>query len=200
VRRFSVEKIQPHVAQMDEAATMKPEIIKGLFDQGVSLPSLSPSPSPFFPSSSFSRTHLVFQFMGIETDSELSGAHMSFTSAIIVVEELARVDPSVSVLCDVQNTLVNTFLRKYAADHLKKKYLPQLATNKVGSFCLSEASSGSDAFAMKGRWRRDNQPPFFFILPLLFLLLLLVRSLVHSFLPSSFSLMCYTLLLCSPPH
>eukprot|EP01102_Stenamoeba_stenopodia_P004520 TRINITY_DN1481_c0_g1_i1.p1 TRINITY_DN1481_c0_g1~~TRINITY_DN1481_c0_g1_i1.p1 ORF type:complete len:347 (+),score=103.34 TRINITY_DN1481_c0_g1_i1:147-1187(+) len=122
VRRYAVEKIQPKVAKMDEEGKMEPEIIKGLFDNGL---------------------------MGIETEAEYGGSNMSFTSAIIAIEELARIDPSVSVLCDVQNTLVNTYFRKYGSSDLKKKYLPQLAANKVGSFCLSEAGSGSDAFSLK---------------------------------------------------
>jgi short/branched chain acyl-CoA dehydrogenase len=63
--------------------------------------------------------------------------------------ELAKVDASVSVLCDVHNTLVNTVLRKYASPMLMEKYMPRLSTDTLGSFCLSEASSGSDAFAMK---------------------------------------------------
>jgi len=69
--------------------------------------------------------------MGIETDPEHGGAGASFTSAILAIEELAKVDPSVSVCCDVHNTLVNTVFRKYASDHLKNKYLPQLSSEKV---------------------------------------------------------------------
>jgi len=64
---------------------------------------------------------------------------------------LAKVDPSVSVACDVQNTLVNTLFRKYGSKQIKEKYLPQLAESKIGCFCLSEVSSGSDAFALKTR-------------------------------------------------
>jgi len=69
--------------------------------------------------------------MAIETDPEHGGAGASFTSAILVIEELAKIDPSVSVCCDVHNTLVNTVLRKYASDAVKDKYLPQLSTSKV---------------------------------------------------------------------
>lgn len=87
--------------------------------------------------------------MGIETSTEQGGAGASFTSAIVAVEELARVDPSVSVLCDVHNTLVNTVLRKYGSESLQEKYLPILANEKLGSFALSEPVSGSDAFALK---------------------------------------------------
>ncbi|KAM0746492.1 acyl-CoA dehydrogenase NM domain-like protein [Meredithblackwellia eburnea MCA 4105] len=122
VRKFATEVVQPKVSEMDEAEQMDPAIIKGLFDQGL---------------------------MAIETDPDLGGAGASFTSAILVIEELAKIDPSVSVLCDVHNTLVNTVLRKYASNELKEKYMPQLSTSKLGSFALSEPSSGSDAFALK---------------------------------------------------
>ncbi|PWN48832.1 putative acyl-CoA dehydrogenase short-branched chain precursor [Violaceomyces palustris] len=122
VRKFANDVVKPRVEAMDEAEKMDPEVIKGLFEQGL---------------------------MAIETDAELGGAGCSFTAAIIVIEELAKVDPSVSVLCDVHNTLVNTVLRKYASKHIQEKYLPKLASDTLGSFCLSEPSSGSDAFAMK---------------------------------------------------
>lgn len=87
--------------------------------------------------------------MGIETEAEYGGSGLSFTSACLTIEELARVDPSVSVMVDVQNTLVNIGLRKWGSESLKKKYLPQLASEKLGCFCLSEWGSGSDAFGMK---------------------------------------------------
>lgn len=73
---------------------------------------------------------------------------MNFTSAIIGIEELARVDPSVSVMVDVHNTLVNTAIMKWGSQEVKKRFLPRLATETVGSFCLSEPVSGSDAFAL----------------------------------------------------
>ncbi|OMH86141.1 Short/branched chain specific acyl-CoA dehydrogenase, mitochondrial [Zancudomyces culisetae] len=87
--------------------------------------------------------------MGIETPAAYNGTEASFTSAILVIEELSKVDASVSVACDVQNTLVNTVFKHHASEELQAKYLPQLATDKVGSFALSEPSSGSDAFALK---------------------------------------------------
>jgi alkylation response protein AidB-like acyl-CoA dehydrogenase len=74
--------------------------------------------------------------MGIETPADLSGSECSFTSAIIAVEELARVDPSVAVLCDVHNTLVNTVLRLYGSKEIQEKWLPDLATSKVGGQSL----------------------------------------------------------------
>lgn len=122
VSKFAQEVIQPKVSEMDESEKMDGSVIKGLFEAGL---------------------------MGVETPVDLGGAGASFTSAVLVVEELAKVDPSVSVLCDVHNTLVNTVFRTYASQHLKEKYLPRLAQDKLGSFCLTEAGSGSDAFALK---------------------------------------------------
>lgn len=122
VARFAADVVAPKVREMDENEKMDPTVIKGLFDLGL---------------------------MGIESPIEYGGAGASFTSAILVVEELARVDPAVSVLCDVHNTLVNTVIRQYGSPHIQEKYLPGLATNKIGSFALSEPASGSDAFALK---------------------------------------------------
>ncbi|KAJ1906453.1 hypothetical protein IWQ60_003083 [Tieghemiomyces parasiticus] len=124
VAKFANEMVAPKVRAMDEAEELDPAVLKGLFEQGL---------------------------MGVETPIELDGAGASFTSAVIVVDELAKVDPTVSVCCDVHNTLVNTTIRHHASQALKEKYLPQLATEVLGSFCLSEASSGSDAFALQTR-------------------------------------------------
>ncbi|KAJ7125414.1 acyl-CoA oxidase [Mycena epipterygia] len=129
VQRFATDVVGPKVREMDENEQMDPAIIKGLFDQGL---------------------------MGIETSADHGGAESSFTSAIIVIEELAKVDPSVSVLCDVHNTLVNTIFRKYGTKEQQDKWLPQLAESKLGSFCLSEAASGSDAFALQTRAKKDG--------------------------------------------
>ncbi|KAJ2756376.1 hypothetical protein IWQ56_006342, partial [Coemansia nantahalensis] len=90
------------------------------------------------------------------TPADLGGAEASFTSAILTIEELAKVDPSVSVLCDVHNTLVNTVFRTYGSQELKAKYLPQLSASSLGCFCLSEVASGSDAFALQTRAVRDG--------------------------------------------
>jgi alkylation response protein AidB-like acyl-CoA dehydrogenase len=89
--------------------------------------------------------------MGIETPEEFGGAGGSFFQAILAVEELSRVDASVGVLVDVQNTLVNNALIRWGNSDQKKKYLAQLASEKVGAYALSEAASGSDAFAMQTR-------------------------------------------------
>ena len=99
-------------------------MIKGLFEQG---------------------------FMGIETPEAFGGAGMSFTSAILAIEELAKVDPSVSVCADVQNTLVNNMFKFYGSKDVQERYLPRLAQDTVGCFCLSEPGSGSDAFALATR-------------------------------------------------
>ena len=124
VREFAEGEIRPRVEEMDEHAKMSPDIIKQLFDLGL---------------------------MGVETPEEYGGAGASFFTAIIGVEELSRVDPSVGVLMDVQNTLVNNALIRWGNTEQKKKYLPRLATDSVGAYALSEAGSGSDAFAMQTR-------------------------------------------------
>ncbi len=124
VREFAEGEIRSRREEMDEHAKMDAAIIKQLFDLGL---------------------------MGVETPEEYGGAGATFFTAIIGVEELSRVDPSVGVLMDVQNTLVNNALIRWGNTEQKKKYLAQLATNKVGAYALSEAGSGSDAFAMATR-------------------------------------------------
>ncbi len=124
VREFAEGEIRPRVEEMDEHAKMSPEIIRQLFDLGL---------------------------MGVETPEEYGGAGANFFTAIIGVEELSRVDPSVGVLMDVQNTLVNNALIRWGNSEQKKKYLPRLAADTVGAYALSEAGSGSDAFAMSSR-------------------------------------------------
>ncbi|OMJ29945.1 Short/branched chain specific acyl-CoA dehydrogenase, mitochondrial [Smittium culicis] len=136
-RKFATTVIAPKVMEMDENEAIDKTVLKGLFEQG---------------------------FMGIETPADYNGTEASFTSAIaysyqhqrsldiffvFLCLELAKIDGSISVACDVQNTLVNTVFKKYANADLKKKFLPQLAESKVGCFCLSESGSGSDAFALK---------------------------------------------------
>ena len=122
VREFAEGELRPRVEQMDEAGKLDASLVKQLFDLGL---------------------------MSVETPEEYSGAGASFFTAIIGVEELSRVDPSVGVLMDVQNTLVNNALIRWGNTEQKRKYLPQLATSKVGAYALSEAGSGSDAFAMQ---------------------------------------------------
>jgi alkylation response protein AidB-like acyl-CoA dehydrogenase len=122
VREFAEGELRPRVERMDEEAKMDQAIIKQLFSLGL---------------------------MGVETPEEYGGAGASFFTAIIGVEELSRVDPSVGVLMDVQNTLVNNALIRWGSTEQKKKYLTRLAENTVGAYALSEAGSGSDAFAMR---------------------------------------------------
>uniref|UniRef100_UPI00398F2C0E short/branched chain specific acyl-CoA dehydrogenase, mitochondrial n=1 Tax=Pristiophorus japonicus TaxID=55135 RepID=UPI00398F2C0E len=122
VAKFAQERIAPLVRKMDEQSHMDESVIAGLFEQGL---------------------------MGIEIEEQYGGPESTFFSSILVIEELAKVDPSVAVLCDIQNTLINTLLRKCGTEEQKRKYLPRLAKDMVGSFCLSEVDSGSDAFSLK---------------------------------------------------
>lgn len=124
VKDFATNEIQPLVHQMDAKAEMNSELIKKLFAMGL---------------------------MGIETPEKYGGSGATFTMACLAVEELAKVDGSVSVLLDVQNTLVTNAILKWATDSQKEKYLPRLAQEWVGAYALSESSSGSDAFALKLR-------------------------------------------------
>lgn len=129
VSKFANEVILPRVRDMDEAEQMDPVIVEQCFEQGL---------------------------MGIEIPEKYGGAGMNFTAAIVGIEELARVDPSVSVMVDVHNTLCNTAILKYGTEESKKKWLPKLATDTVGSFCLSEPQSGSDAFALKTKAEKTS--------------------------------------------
>lgn len=124
MRGFATTVVAPKVREMDENEMMDPEIIKGLFEQGVRVNSVIMN----------YRHANVVQLMGIETSADHGGAESSFTSAIIAIEELAKVDPSVSVLCDVHNTLVNTIFRKYGTKEQQDKWLPLLSETKVRDF------------------------------------------------------------------
>src|SRR6476660_4613846 len=124
VRQFAEDKVRPLAKEMDE---------KGVFDHG-----------------------LVEQFfqlglMGIEVPEQFGGAGGTFFEAILAVEELSRADASAGVVVDVQNTLVNNALLRWGTPEQKKKYLPRMAMDCVGAYALSEAGSGSDAFAMQTR-------------------------------------------------
>lgn len=122
VRSFAEAEIKPHVHAMDTAAEMRSDIVKKLFEMGL---------------------------MGIESPEAYGGAGSTFTMACLAVEELGRIDGSVSVLVDVQNTLVTNAILKWATEEQKKRYLPRMASEWVGAYALSESSSGSDAFALK---------------------------------------------------
>ncbi len=124
VREFAEGEIRKRVEQMDEQGFLDPALIRQCFELGL---------------------------MGIETPEEFGGAGGSFFQAILAVEDLSRVDASVCVLVDVQNTLVNNAIVRWGNPEQKKKYLSQLAGEKVGAYALSEAGSGSDAFALQTR-------------------------------------------------
>ena len=124
VREFAEGEVRPRVEAMEHASKLDPELIKQCFELGL---------------------------MAIESPEEFGGAGSTIFNAILAIEELARVDASVSVFVDVHNTLVTNAFMRWATDEQKKKYMPQLASGRVGAYALSEAASGSDAFALKTR-------------------------------------------------
>jgi len=124
VREFAEGEVRPRVEAMEHAAKLDPDLIKQCFELGL---------------------------MAIESPEEFGGAGSTIFNAIVAIEELARVDASVSVFVDVHNTLVTNAFMRWGSEDQKKKYLPQMATGKVGAYALSEAGSGSDAFALKTR-------------------------------------------------
>ncbi|GAX22645.1 short/branched chain acyl-CoA dehydrogenase [Fistulifera solaris] len=128
-RLWATQELKPVVRAMDDAAQLLPSILSGLFQNG---------------------------FMGMEIDPSHNGSGLSFTSACLVVEEIARIDPSVAILVDIQNTLTNNAVRFWGSPALQEKWLPRLATDTVSAFCLSEANSGSDAFAMQTTAQRNS--------------------------------------------
>lgn len=122
VRKFAEAEIKPYVHEMDAASQMRPEIIQKAFELGL---------------------------MGIEVPLEYEGSGGTFFMACLAIEELARVDPSVSVCVDVNNTLVCNAFINYGQEAQKQKYLTRLATDTLGAYALSEGASGSDAFALQ---------------------------------------------------
>jgi alkylation response protein AidB-like acyl-CoA dehydrogenase len=124
VRKFADETVRPYVKEMDEKSVFATDLIKHFFSLGL---------------------------MGIEIPEIYGGAGGSFFQAILAVEELSRVDPSAGVVVDVQNTLVNNALLRWANADQKKRYLPRLCSNTVGAYALSESGAGSDAFALRTR-------------------------------------------------
>ena len=129
VREFAESQIRPLVREMDEHAKIPRALVDQLFDLGV---------------------------MGIEIPEAYGGAGASFFHAVLAVEELSRVDPSVGVLVDVQNTLVVNALMRWGNEDIKRRYLTKMAANTVGAYALSEAGSGSDAFALTTRAREQG--------------------------------------------
>jgi alkylation response protein AidB-like acyl-CoA dehydrogenase len=130
VREFAEAQIRPLVREMDEHAKIPRELVNQLFELGV---------------------------MGIEIPETYGGSGGTFFHAVLAVEELSRVDPSVGVLVDVQNTLVINALLRWGSDDIKRRFLPRLASTVVGAYALSEAGSGSDAFALTTSARRDGE-------------------------------------------
>jgi alkylation response protein AidB-like acyl-CoA dehydrogenase len=124
VRRFAAEQIAPLVRGMDEAQQMDAGVVRQLFELGL---------------------------MGIAVPEQYGGAEGSFFEAILAVEEISAVDPAVGVLVDVQNTLCVNALVRWATEEQRQRWLPRLAADTVGAYALSEAASGSDAFALQTR-------------------------------------------------
>ena len=133
VYEFADKEIRPLVREMDEHAKIAPALIEKLFDLGV---------------------------MGIEIPDSYGGGGATFVHSVLAIEALSRVDPSIAVLVDVQNTLAINALLRWGSDDIKQRFLPKMATHLIGAYALSEAGSGSDAFALTthatergGEWR-----------------------------------------------
>src|SRR5690348_2112675 len=124
VRRFARERLRPHVREMDERGKFHPDLLREMFELGL---------------------------MGIELPEQWHGQEGSFFQSILAIEEIAKVDPAASVIVDVQNTLVNNAIVRWGTADQKKRFLPRLASETVGAYALSEAQSGSDAFALATR-------------------------------------------------
>jgi butyryl-CoA dehydrogenase/short/branched chain acyl-CoA dehydrogenase len=124
---FARERVAPHVARMDEESLLEPSLVSEMFQMGL---------------------------MGIEIPEQQGGAGGSFMNAILAVEALARIDASLAVVVDVQNTLVNNAVLRFGNVDQRQRYLPQLSSGWVGSYALSEQASGSDAFALQARAKR----------------------------------------------
>ncbi len=129
VKQFAEEKIAPLLQQMDADQQLAPALVKQLFELGL---------------------------MGIEVPEKLGGAEGSFFDAVLAIEAISTVDPAVSVLVDVHNTLVVNALRRWANPEQKQQWLPRLAADTVGAYALSEARSGSDAFALQTRAEKTS--------------------------------------------
>ena len=129
VREFAEAQVRPLVREMDEHAKIPKTLVTQLFDLGV---------------------------MGIEIPDAYGGSGGTFFHSVLAVEELSRVDPSIGVLVDVQNTLVINAFAKWGNEEIKKRYLTRLAADTVGAYALSEAGSGSDAFALTTRAKEDG--------------------------------------------
>ena len=130
VRKFASERLAPHVRAMDEAGQFRKDLLQEMFELGL---------------------------MGIDIKEQYGGQGGTFFQSVLAIEELARVDPSASVIVDVQNTLVSNAIERWGSEEQRRNYLPRLAGESVGAYALSEAASGSDAFALTTRARQDGQ-------------------------------------------
>src|SRR6202167_2441892 len=124
VRRFASERLAPHVRAMDDAGVFRRDLLQEFFDLGL---------------------------MAVEVPEEFGGQGGSFFQSILAIEELARADPSAAVIVDVQNTLFHNAILRWATAEQKRRWLPRAAKDTVASYALSEAGSGSDAFALATR-------------------------------------------------
>ncbi|XP_060526090.1 short/branched chain specific acyl-CoA dehydrogenase, mitochondrial [Cylas formicarius] len=129
VAKLAKDQIAPFVRQMENEKKIAEPVLKSLFENGL---------------------------MGVQIDTEYNGAGCNFTTLMLAVEELSKVDPSVAALVDIHNTLVNSVMIKLGTKEQKEKYLPRLATDMVASFCLTEPSAGSDAFGLKTTAKKDG--------------------------------------------
>jgi butyryl-CoA dehydrogenase/short/branched chain acyl-CoA dehydrogenase len=129
VLRFARERIAPHVREMDAQSEFRADLLREMFELGL---------------------------MGIEIPEEYGGQDGSFFQAVLAIEALAEVDPSAAVIIDVQNTLVNNALLRYANEDQKQQFLPRLASDTLASYALSEPGSGSDAFALTTKAVEDG--------------------------------------------
>jgi alkylation response protein AidB-like acyl-CoA dehydrogenase len=129
VREFTTTEVAPKVMEMDRAQALDPQVVSRLFELGL---------------------------MGVEIPDRYGGTGADFFTSVLVVEEISRIDPSVAVLVDVQNTLVINALLRWGTDAQMAEHFPRLAKDTVGAYALSEVGSGSDAFALQCRARRDG--------------------------------------------
>lgn len=128
VRRFANERLAPHVRAMDQEGKFRKDLLDEMFELGL---------------------------MGIDIQEQYGGQGGTFFQSVLAIEELAKVDPSASVIVDVQNTLVSNAIERWANPEQKKQYLSRLASDTVGAYALSEPGSGSDAFALTTRAHED---------------------------------------------
>jgi short-chain 2-methylacyl-CoA dehydrogenase len=129
VKQFARERVAPYVRSMDEQATFNPGLLAELFELGL---------------------------MGIDVREEYGGQGGTFFQSVLAIEELAKVDPTAAVIVDVQNTLVNNAIERWGTAEQKRLYLPRLSSVCLGSYALSEAQAGSDAFALTTKATRDG--------------------------------------------